>query len=69
MAIYYPWDIKYLSIALSLTAIPVLTQLIIIFPILYRNKRITFLLVLLLMFMSAQVFWGIWATVSFVMYS
>jgi hypothetical protein len=69
MAIYYPWDIKYLSIALSLTAIPVFTQLIIIFPILYRNKRITFLLVLLLMFMSAQVFWGIWATVSFVMYS
>jgi len=64
----YPWNTTSLAIALTLTAIPVLTQLAIL-PSLFRNKKMLLLTVLLLMFMAAQVLWGIWAAITFMMYN
>ena len=65
---HYPWTKTSLSIALTLTAIPVLTQLA-IFPSLFRNQKMVLLCILLLMFTAAQVFWAIWAIVTFMMYT
>ena len=49
---YFPWTKTSLSIALTLTAIPVLTQLA-IFPSFLSNKKMRFLMILLLMFIFA----------------
>jgi len=64
----YPWDATSLSIALVLTAVPVTTQLYMLFKVFLTNKRVVFLAILIIMFLLAQLFWCIWAVITTVMY-
>jgi len=68
MAIFYPWNLTSLLIALAVTYISVVPLVIILYLILRANNKLPLLIILLAIFILGQVFWSIWAAITFFMF-